>query len=454
MRNADAPLAPLATSTPPPESSALDVLVPVTLGLIVGTGVGILLGRTVFAPKLPASTVRCAAGASLDGAVRPGGAVIDTAPKSKTTQKQPMADVLAAAPSSINPFALFPGARSIAEVAQRFDVSPRELLTPSMSPLWAPINTPETCADGPRACPWLPPDPSNNHRMSGMTGVFQWGAAGAFMPGGAQWFDAVQGAVPNCHFIAALQAMSMTMPQVLANLVTLAPDGRRQFRLFDGTSWRVFTTDEAVPVFRPTGHTYALTPCATSSRGNESRVVGQVIGWPGVYEKVFAIAGLGVTHDRPDLLLPSYWVPSTFDAAGLPSGTPVPPITAMTGQPTVKLDVHGASVGDFWSAIQSLCNADGMVVAPAHLGTISATEADQWDQVQLVPEHAYSLCGRISQGGRNYVVLRNAWGMYQPSGDGTIQGSWRGRPLGAGGLFALEISRAFNWYSALHHMGG
>lgn len=57
-------------SDPPPSPSALDIVVPAVFG-VVGLSVGVLLGRTVFAPKLPVSTVRYAA------IVKPGGAVMD-----------------------------------------------------------------------------------------------------------------------------------------------------------------------------------------------------------------------------------------------------------------------------------------------------------------------------------------------------------------------------------------
>ncbi len=523
----------------PPTTSALDVVVPVALGVLVGAGVGVVLGRTVLAPKRPAPPATAPT-------VRPGGAPLmpekgveadgplvaqspsflstwarkrePVRPKATLPQVQqptfldtsflttthiqrlldsrPSADELTAlargprwiidsnvpnqpevllegqsakgakatrshasasfARSSINPFALFPSAQSHADIERKFGASWRDLLSPSTSPLWAPpAQAPsEACDAGPRRCPWTHPDPTGTGRLDNTAGSFRWARAGGFMPGGAQWFDCVQGAVPNCHFIAALQGIAMTMPQVLANRTRLLLDGRRQIQLFDGQNWRVFVLDEAVPVFQPNGRAYALTSCATSSRSNEQQVVGRVIGWPGLYEKVFAMAGLGVSHDRPNLLLPSYWVPSAFDAAGLPSGTPVAPITALTGQPTVSTDIHRGNVRDFWSAIQSLCTPGGMVVTPAHLGTVEENEADQWDTAQLVPSHAYSVCGWIAQNGQNYVVLRNAWGKYQPAGAGTLSGAWRDRRLGQDGLFAMEVSRAFNWYRTLTRMGG
>lgn len=468
----------------PPLPSTLGVVIPVGLGLLAGVGVGILLGRTKFAPKPSSSaTIHYTANAGLDGPVLPAGVVMDgqgpavalvprdprdvaapliapvvgakdqSAKGAKATRRHASASF---ARSSINPFALFPSAQSHADIERKFGASWRDLLSPSISPLWAPpAQAPsEACDAGPRRCPWTHPDPTGTGRLDNTAGSFRWARAGGFMPGGAQWFDCVQGAVPNCHFIASLQGIAMTMPQVLANRTRLLLDGRRQIQLFDGQNWRVFVLDEAVPVFQPNGRAYALTSCATSSRSNEQQVVGRVIGWPGIYEKVFAMAGLGVSHDRPNLLLPSYWVPSTFDAAGLPSGTPVAPITALTGQPTVSTDIHRGNVQDFWSAIQSLCTPGGMVVTPAHLGTVEENEADQWDVVQLVPSHAYSLCGWIAQNGQNYVVLRNAWGKYQPAGAGTLSGAWRDRRLGQDGLFAMEVSRAFNWYRTLTRMGG
>lgn len=51
----------------PPTTSALDVVVPVALGVLVGAGVGVVLGRTVLAPKRPAPPATAPT-------VRPGGA--------------------------------------------------------------------------------------------------------------------------------------------------------------------------------------------------------------------------------------------------------------------------------------------------------------------------------------------------------------------------------------------
>ncbi len=62
----------------PPASSVLGVAVPVALGVLFGAGVGILLGRTVFAPKPPpAATLGYTATAGMNGPVLPGGALAD-----------------------------------------------------------------------------------------------------------------------------------------------------------------------------------------------------------------------------------------------------------------------------------------------------------------------------------------------------------------------------------------
>jgi len=365
--------------------------------------------------------------------------------------------------SAINPFALIPDFKNLSEVEHHFKLSWKELLTPDISPLWryahdiassylSALKTSGKCQFQQRQCPWMPPDPTRDGRIEGLSGSFNWSVAGNFAPASVDWFDPIQGLVPNCHFIATLQSLALTMPHLIVTRSRLSSASHRKFTLFDGVVWREFFVDETVPVFRPTSGSYALTVAASSSRSDENQLVGRVIGWPGVYEKAFAMAGLGVSHSQPNLLLPSYWVPNSFDADGLPSGTPASPLTALTGQQQLRADIRAGSISDLFAMVQSLCNADGYVVNPSHLGTLEANEADEWAAVKLVPSHAYSLCGWTSFGGRNYIILRNAWGKFQPDGDGTLSGSLHGRAFGNAGLFAMEVSRVFTWFSHIYWM--
>lgn len=107
MRAHASPLAPAL----PAESSVLDVAVPVALAALLGAGVGIVLGRTVFAPRLPpAPAPNLTMTAGMDGPVLPAGAVMDVDGSVKTLVPRDPRDGAEppALPSSnpVNPLAL------------------------------------------------------------------------------------------------------------------------------------------------------------------------------------------------------------------------------------------------------------------------------------------------------------------------------------------------------------
>lgn len=300
---------------------------------------------------------------------------------------------------------------------------------------------------------WNPPKPPADRFFN--SGMCSWAIAGEFASRGIDAFDANQGDIPNCHFVASLQALAFVNPSALNARVVRLADGRRQFTLYDGDSWRTVVVTERVPVFTPSGRSYSLGFGAGSGGVDASPVVGTQVGWPGVFEKAFAVAGLGVSHDMPNLLLPSYWVPHEFDADGLPSGSPVPPFTAITGMPTAQVNFAHAPTAEIWRYFHAMCSTEGVMTVPAHISTIAVGPSGaEWAARKLVPQHAYSVLGSIYRDGRNYLVLRNAWGQFGPDGDGTLIGTFAGHTLGESGLFALEASIAGHWFDTGHHVGG
>lgn len=373
---------------------------------------------------------------------------------SKTTSNAPPQT----AQYPVNPFVLQPRA-TISQIAKSYGLTTRELLTPYKSPLWsipqiAAKNFEESiarlsCGNNPRRCAWMPPTPTGNSRLDTQSGTFSWMQASSDVWGHEpQWFDARQGYIPNCHFIASLQALSLTMPHVLRRRMDVTTN-KASVRLYTGTRDSIVEIDQTVPCFSPSMRAYSLAVGATSSRGAEDGVVGRVLGWPGIFEKAFAAAGLGVTA-MPNYLLASFWVPSAFDNYGQPLLT-VPPITALTGQPTDKIR-NDFSTASFVQFIRGMCLPNGHAHTPAHFGTID--DATLSEQINLVPSHEYSFCGSIERDGRTYIVLRNAWGNFQPDGGGTLNGVFLGRQLGSGGLFALEASQARAFFGTVTKMGG
>lgn len=347
---------------------------------------------------------------------------------------------------SPNPFALAGVSAkdaTLADAARALDIAPGALFSRLARPT-APALTD-------RRAPWDPPV------LGGRT-IYTieraaWEYAGPMFSGTPHFRDVGQGAVPNCNLLASLASLACVWPDILTRRATVVVDASgarlRAVLLYDGTLNRSVTVSERVPryhVLERDGRRYTLLPCAQNAWSSAGESFAT---WPAIYEKAFAAIGLNVEHDQPQLMVPSYWVPSAFDADGLPTST-VPPLTAMTGLPTERVDVLSLNTNALWAYFLEHVDANGHPRVPMIIGSMPASEMPQssWDRLQLVPGHGYSVLGILTRGSRRFVVLRNPWGRYQPGGEGTLSGQWLGEPLGERGLFAYEIERVKEFFGS------
>jgi hypothetical protein len=123
-----------------------------------------------------------------------------------------------------------------------------------------------------------------------------------------------------------------------------------------------------------------------------------------------------------------------------------------SGNPTERIELAGYSADDIWSYVAARSGGkDGRAMLPMVCGVDSNPRipAIEYDRESLVPNHAYSLLGAIQSKGRRLLVLRNPWGCYEPSGDGTIPGAWQGVQLSANnGLFAYDVDRFKRYFGS------
>lgn len=387
----------------------------------------------------------------------------------------------------INPFAMTPGGAadvgsrgwSLNRVANSLNLSLGELLNDKSSPMrknsidksaksavkraqsddgasptaWRMIDPPRV--GDPRLDPWDPPvDPARRNYTIVRSA---WDYVAPMFDGPPSFADVAQGGVPNCNFLASLASVALSMPSVLVERATPAASPRgerlRQIRLSSGDGINQVLISERVPRYvirdgsddaiggagsRQESSSRTLLPCAQNTWSMQGELFK---AWPAVYEKACARIGLGVAHDRPNLMLPNYWIPGGWDELGQPTDT-VHPITGLTGIPTMRVDAMPMNENDIWSFVMERMIGDvarlPMICSAAASETFSTAE---WERIRLVPDHAYSVLGAIEADRHRYIVLRNPWGIYQPDATATIGGRWHGEVLGQRGLFAYELSQ-------------
>lgn len=396
----------------------------------------------------------------------PSGAVKGTKDRIKTGANVPIAKT-AAAPSveadainyMVNPFAVAsivaPNASirgaSLSRIAEILHIPTSVFLSPTSSPLrhnalgaggpssYAVIGVQEALYD-PRSAQWNPP-----YNRFG-----RWSYVAPMFNGTPRFTDPVQGAITNCPLISSLASVALTMPSrierraTMVDSATLSGEERiRNIVLSDGWGDHNTSLSERVPqiVAQPGGPSASLVPFAQ----NGWSISGQsYASWPAVFEKAIAIHNLRVAHDQPNYTRCNYWGVQRFDESGNVTAS-IHPITAITGIPTERIELAGHTTDEIWSYVSERAGGkDGRAMVPMVCGVDNDPRipAVEYDRESLAPNHAYSLLGAIQSKGRRFLVLRNPWGCYEPSGDGTMPGVWQGVELSANnGLFAYDVDR-------------
>jgi hypothetical protein len=292
----------------------------------------------------------------------------------------------------------------------------------------------------------------------------QWVDEGMFFtnPDEAEGGDPVQGGLGDCYYIAALDAVAWSVPEMIqwsplvdpdhATQVQLDPTGPGSVRLSPGyyhsrdvgvpndpvttgPLWEYVTMTELLPESAKGVPLYA-----TSSRAGET--------WPNLYEKAFAIWRTG-SGDQPD-----------FTPLG---GGDCGEATRVLVGRDWNLDWWATESLEATDVLQNIQQhaPEGKTIHPMTAFTYGSADDFPQDGItrdyagsNIIFNHCYSLLGFIIGGGDEYIVVRNPWGK-----DGTTRsdrapdGAFGGLTLNTNGVFGLPVEvfrEYFEGFYAVH----
>ncbi|MGM0420603.1 MAG: C2 family cysteine protease [Bacillota bacterium] len=269
-----------------------------------------------------------------------------------------------------------------------------------------------------------------------------WEDPGHFFNKAADFFDPIQGSVPNCYFIAALSSVAWARPYVIAHKTRSSGTAEADFvcmikfyQIGSIGSKNQKTAEVEVSEKLP------LNAATNNFVYCRSFDPGEI--WPGVYEKAFAKWITKNPTDKPDITATGF-------------GNPVTAIRQLTNENNVisKL-TKDHSADDLYSFVRAN-SMSRKTMHPMVASTYSSGDASPdkvtYADANIAANHAYSVLGWFYRNGKKYLVLRNPWGIAWDTGY-TINGTWLAyhvdwwKPIvfGARGVFALE-AKTFKRY--------
>ncbi|TKR87465.1 hypothetical protein L596_011858 [Steinernema carpocapsae] len=194
--------------------------------------------------------------------------------------------------------------------------------------------------------------------------------------------DIEQGLLGNCWFLSAL-ALIAERPDILEKIVLTKVyngDGVYMIRLCVDGLWKVVVLDDFFPC-------YAKNSSMVFSVGRRNQL------WVPLIEKALA-KQLG-------------------NYVALRAGRSLEGLAYLTGAPCVLLDMEDESVDKdvIWVSLLSSREANFLMGCSCGAGRNSINE-NEYNQVGLVPQHAYSLLDVRQVRDHRLVRLRNPWGRY------------------------------------------
>jgi hypothetical protein len=157
--------------------------------------------------------------------------------------------------------------------------------------------------------------------------------------------------------------------------------------------------------------------------------------WPSLYEKAFAKWITGGSSEHPDITQTH-------------CGDPIKAMAQINGKDPHYYMTEHHSFNDMLGLVRSNC-VNFKTINPMAAWTYAT--GDMYRGSNIVANHAYSILGYTMLGDKQYIVLRNPWGVTEPVGltsnPGLLQrvepALWHpAAMLDEGGLFAIE-AKAF-----------
>jgi len=252
--------------------------------------------------------------------------------------------------------------------------------------------------------------------------------------------DPVQGAVGNSWLIAALFSVFWANPSVINRRTqSLDQPGQNQER-----KKRVFSIkfhDKGGDNNAPSGTVDVNYEIPVNNSDYEpiySRASDGCEIWPMLYEKAFAKWVTGNSSDRPDI-------------TQIHSGDPIKAMAQINGKEPQYFFTENHSTHDVLGLVRS-CSVNHKTINP--MAAYTHASGHLFRGSNLVSNHAYSILGWASFGQKQYIILRNPFGVTEPVSVTSYPGLltqvepelWPPASLlDRGGVLALEAA-AFNEY--------
>lgn len=261
-----------------------------------------------------------------------------------------------------------------------------------------------------------------------------WSDRGNFFNDVTEYNDPIQGAVANCYFIAAIAAIAWASPYTIAHKVRATGTGET-----DRTNAIQFYTkgggkDAATKQIEVTDNTIIDTyNNPVYCRSNDA---GEI--WPAVYEKAFAKWINNTSDDKPDISKTAF-------------GDSVKAVAQLTNKTPYYYNTANRTALDLFGVVRE--NSMSYKTFNPMVAWTYGSGKD-YTGSNIVGNHAYTVLGWSTFNNKNYIILRNPWGVTEPNGLNSYQGLvsffdgsfWRPiNMIGNDGVFALEIN-AFKIY--------
>lgn len=235
---------------------------------------------------------------------------------------------------------------------------------------------------------------------------------GVLVKGGIDGNDVTQKYLADCYLIAAMAATARANPELIEKAFKKRSDGTYDVTIYEQKGAKWVPTKVHIDADLPHNDWYHL---QYASARDEKEL------WPALLEKAFA-AKAG-----------SY--------AAIEGGVPGDALSALTGKPTTMIDFQerGVKADQVFEAL-SLAVKERR---PATASTYGESSNAKYTNSGLYSDHAYSVWGTETSGGKKYVQLRNPWGESEPANNGRDDG-----------IFKMELSEFMKMYANVEINGG
>ena len=267
-----------------------------------------------------------------------------------------------------------------------------------------------------------------------------WRDKGDFFNDVVEYSDPIQGAVANCYFIAALNAVAWADPYriVHRNRATGTGETSRvnaiQFYSKgggkDAPTKLVEVTDKTVVNASNNNWIYC--------RSNDA---GEI--YPALYEKAFAKWITKTSSDKPDITKTA-WGNCVKATAQLNNKTPY------------YYNTSSRTSSQLYSIVRS--NSRSYKTFHPMTAWTYGSGDKTYTGTNVVASHCYTVLGWAYKNHKKYIVLRNPWGRTEPAGFNTYQGLvsffdgsfWRPiNTIGNDGVFAIEANSFKNLFAGI-----